>query len=96
MLADEVGSLQRGHALQLDGRHAAMQADLGVAVMGADVVVRRQKGERVALDIDKGLAGDEILDEMVVADLVGEGSEEVALHTPLPGCVVADDHVVVA
>jgi len=82
VLAGDIGRL---HTLQLDSRHAAIDADMGVAIMGDDVVMRREIGERFALDMDKGLTLDEVLDEVLFAELVGEGSEEVALHASLPG-----------
>jgi len=50
-----------------------------------DVVMRLQVGEEVSLDVQNRRARDEIPDDMMVAHLVREGGEEVALHAALSG-----------
>ena len=52
VLGGDLGELQCGHTLQLNGGLAAIHADVSVATMSADVVLRVQKGQRVALDMD--------------------------------------------
>ena len=92
MLAD-VSGLDAVHTLQLDGRQAAMHGDMSVAILGGDVAVRVQIGERMPLDADRGVTLDEIVNEVLAADLVRKGGEEVALHAALAGRVVCGDVV---
>jgi len=86
VLGGDVGELQCGHTLQLDGGLAAIHADIRVATMSADVVVRGQKGQCVALDMhNRRSTGDEVRDDVLATELLGEDLEGVALHAALAG-----------
>lgn len=71
----DVRGVQIGDTLQLDRRLPTVNADIRIAAMRADVVMLLQIRERVALDIQLILAGDEVVDDVLTASLARQELE---------------------
>lgn len=78
--------MQAGEPLQLDGGLAPVDADVGVAAVRGDVVVRLQIGERMSLDVQL-VARHEVGDDVLAALLGTQESEHI-------GAAAADHGVV--
>ena len=78
LVRGDFGRRQALHTLQLDGRLAAVDADVGVAAMRGDVVMALQIAEGIALDIQL-IAGDKVSDDVLTALRAGNELEQVVV-----------------
>src|SRR5438445_388418 len=77
LVRSDVGGLELRHALQLDRGLTAIQANVGVAAVAADVPVLFQVRQRMTFQVQLVVTGDEVLDEGVAPLICAEELEQV-------------------
>ncbi len=65
-MCGDIGAIEARETLQFDHRMATIDADICIAAMGRDVVVRFQVVQRMALDVQL-IARDEVRDDVLTA-----------------------------
>src|ERR1700722_10797536 len=87
LVRDYIGRGEALYTLQLDGRLSAIYADIRVAPMRRDIMMRLQVGEGMSLDIQL-IARDKVGDDVLTALLAGQEFEDVMV-AGAAHCVVA-------